>query len=375
MFSINHGYLVVLQCNSRNFDSTLKNVSMKLKKRHIVLLVLLIAVIFAQLISSWGRWYASDFYPVLSWLFTGVSAIVPFSIGDVFVIFSILVIILLPIYSRCKYHMRWRNILLHDVEYLLWVYVWFYIAWGLNYSQPHFMQRAHIQPARYTSALFARFMDRYITDLNNSYIASLSVDREAINCEVPRIYQEISDSLKIHTPQHNYLKPKTMLFSDFISSVGVSGYMGPFFCEFHLNRNLLSVDYPAVYAHEMAHLLGISSEAEANFYAYQVCLRSDNPSVRFSGYFFIMGYVLNNAQMLMTAEQFNRVKRLIRPEIKRLYIYHRYYWQALYSPTLGAVQNWLYELYLRGNKIENGQKNYSQVVGLLISYERYKKLI
>lgn len=348
---------------------------MKLKKRHIVLIVLLITVILAQIIPSWGRWYASDFYPVFSWLFTGISAIIPFSIGDVFVIFSLFVVILMPIYIRYKYHMRWGKILSCDIEYLLWVYIWFYIAWGLNYSQPHFMQRTHIKPVQYTSALFARFVDHYITDLNNSYVASFPVNKENVNREIPLIYSKVSDSLKIHAPQHNYLRPKTMLFSDFISSVGVSGYMGPFFCEFHLNRNLLPIDYPAVYAHEMAHLLGISSEAEANFYAYEVCLRSDNPSVRFSGYFFIMGYVLSNAKILMTTEQFNRVKRLIRPEIKRLYTYHRYYWQALYSPTLGAAQNWLYELYLKGNKIENGQKNYSQVVELLISYERYKKMI
>ena len=53
--------------------------------------------------------------------------------------------------------------------------------------------------------------------------------------------------------------------------VGVTGSMGPFFCEFTLNGDLLPANYPATYAHELAHLLGITSEAEANFYAYQVC--------------------------------------------------------------------------------------------------------
>lgn len=347
---------------------------MKLKKRHITLIILLILVTLTQIISSWGRCYADWFYPHLSWFVTGLSSLIPFSIGDVFITLALIGLIALPIYSHFKGKVGWRKSLLRDGEYLLWIYVWFYIAWGLNYSQPHFLHRAHIQPAAYTPALFNRFVDRYITLLNKSYVATVA-DEDTVSSEVSRIYSQISDSLKVLAPQHSYLRVKTMLFSDFISSVGVSGYMGPFFNEFHLNGNLLPIDYPATYAHEMAHLLGISQEAEANFYAYQVCTRSDNPAIRFSGYYFVLGYVLRNARMVMTDAQFDRVKHLIRPEIKRLYHYHRCYWQALYSPTLGAIQDWLYEMYLKGNKIENGQKNYSQVVGLLISYERYKKMI
>jgi hypothetical protein len=164
-----------------------------------------------------------------------------------------------------------------------------------------------------------------------------------------------------------------MLFSNFISSMGVSGYMGPFFCEFNLNGNILPADYPATYAHEMAHLLGITSEAEANFYAYQVCTRSKDQNMRFSGYFFIMGYVLRNARLVMNDKQFDSLRASIRPEVKRLYNFNHFYWRALYSPVLGTVQDWIYDIYLKGNKIENGQMNYFQVVSLLISYEQSKK--
>lgn len=87
-----------------------------------------------------------------------------------------------------------------------------------------------------------------------------------------------------------------MLFTPFISMVGVTGSMGPFFCEFTLNGDLLPANYPATYAHELAHLLGITSEAEANFYAYQVCTRSQAMGIRFSGYFSVLGHVLGNAK-------------------------------------------------------------------------------
>ena len=155
--------------------------------------------------------------------------------------------------------------------------------------------------------------------------------------------------------------------------VGVTGSMGPFFCEFTLNGDLLPVNYPATYAHELAHLLGITSEAEANFYAYQVCTRSEAMGIRFSGYFSILGHVLGNAQRLLPEEEYTRLFKRIRPEIIELAKNNQAYWAAKYSPVVGAVQDWIYDLYLKGNKIESGRQNYSEVVGLLISYQEWKK--
>ena len=76
-----------------------------------------------------------------------------------------------------------------------------------------------------------------------------------------------------------------MLWSRLMSRVAVTGYMGPFFTEFNLNQELLSVEYPFTYAHELAHRLGIASEAEANLYAYLVTSAAQEPAIRFSGYF------------------------------------------------------------------------------------------
>ena len=44
------------------------------------------------------------------------------------------------------------------------------------------------------------------------------------------------------------------------------------------------------------------------------------------------------------------------------------YWQAKYNRLVGDAQSKVYELYLRGNRVEGGQRSYSQVVGLLIAY-------
>lgn len=258
--------------------------------------------------------------------------------------------------------------MLNDIEYLLWIYVWFYLAWGLNYSQPNFYQRTKIPYTAYTPENFRNFVNDYVDKLNGSYVDVTTINKDLIRRETVRGYNQISDTLGVHHPFHKSPRVKTMLFTPLISMVGVTGSMGPFFCEFTLNGDLLPSQYPATYAHELAHLLGISSEAEANFYAYQVCTRSQARGIRFCGYFSVLGHVLVNARRLMDEEEYKELFNRIRPEIIELAKSNQEYWTEKYSPLIGDIQDWIYDLYLKGNKIQSGRKNYSEVVGLLISY-------
>lgn len=344
-----------------------------LKNRHIVLGVLLLLVWMTQLIPALATVYSQTIYPFISYGLSAISNLFPFAIGDLFIFLSIVGVIVYPIYGRFRKKLPWKRVLLRDGEYLLWIYVWFYLAWGLNYSQKNFYQRTEIPYTAYTPENFKEFVNDYITQLNRSYTPVNSINQDLVREETVRIYNQLSDSLGVHRPPHDYLKAKTMLFTPFISMVGVTGSMGPFFCEFTLNGDLLPANYPATYAHELAHLLGITSEAEAKFYAYQVCTRSQAMDIRFSGYFSVLGHVLGNARRLLSGEEYTQLSERIRPEIIELAKDNQAYWAAKYSPVAGAVQDWIYDLYLKGNKIESGRKNYSEVVGLLISYREWER--
>ncbi len=345
----------------------------RLKHRHIALETVLLAVWLTKLIPAWAAVYSDTIYPLISYGLSAFSNLFPFAIGDLFIFLSIAGVVIYPFYGHFHRKLPWKKVLLHDGEYLLWIYAWFYLAWGLNYSQKNFYQRTRIPYTAYTPEHFKAFVDEYIVQLNLSYTPANSIDRDLTGKETVRLYNLLSDSLRVHRPPHASPQAKTMLFTPFISMVGVTGSMGPFFCEFTLNGDLLPANYPATYAHELAHLLGITSEAEANFYAYQVCTRSTVPAIRFSGYFSILGHVLSNAQRLIPKEEYLQFVQRIRPEIIGLAKDTQAYWTAKYSPVVGAVQDWMYDLYLKGNKIESGRKNYSEVVGLLISYREWEK--
>lgn len=345
----------------------------KLKVRYIVLGALLLLVWATQWIPALGNIYSQTVYPVISYILSSFSNSFPFAIGDLFIFLSIVGIIVYPIYSRIRKKTPWKKLLLRDGEYLLWIYVWFYLAWGLNYSQSNFYRRSGIPYTAYTPENFQSFVDEYIENLNASYTDITSIDEPLVCRESVSGYNQISNLLGVHRPPHERPRVKTMLFTPLISMVGVTGSMGPFFCEFTLNGDLLPPNYPATYAHELAHLLGITSEAEANFYAYQVCTRSQVAGIRFSGYFSVLSHVLGNARRLMSEEEYTQLFNRIRPEIIELARNNQKYWMEKYSPLIGDIQDWIYDLYLKGNKIQSGRKNYSEVIGLLISYEEWKK--
>ncbi|MDE6216197.1 DUF3810 domain-containing protein [Bacteroides sp.] len=346
----------------------------KLKIRHVLLIVCLSTVWATQLLPGWGDIYAQFVYPTVSRLLSSFSRLLPFAVGDLFIFLSIAGLLLYPFYARHhRGKKKWKPILLNEAEYLLWLYAWFYLAWGLNYSQKDFHTRTGIPYTAYTPEVFQRFADSYINRLNASYTDITTIDKPTVCRESVQGYRQISDTLGVHRPPRLSPRAKTMLFTPLTSMVGITGSMGPFFCEFTLNGDLLPSQYPATYAHELAHLLGITSEAEANFYAYQVCTRSPVQAIRFSGYLSILSHVLMNARLLMDEEAYTALTDRIRPEIKTLYLQNRAYWMEKYSPLVGEIQNFIYDLYLKGNRIQNGRKNYSEVIGLLISYEEAKR--
>lgn len=335
--------------------------------RYSVLGALLLVVWLTMLLPTWGATYARSIYPHIAWGLSPFSRWIPFAVGDLFIFLSLVGLIVYPLYRRIRKRPV-RRILSGMLEYLAWLYVWFYLAWGLNYAQPNFYQRTGIPVASYTPEGFHAFLTEYIDRLNASYLPiTAAPEPEMLRREVVKGYNQISSRLGVHRPSYPP-RSKTMLFTPLASLVGVSGSMAPFFCEFTLNGELPPSQYAGTYAHELAHLLGITSEAEANFYAYQVCTRSEVGSIRFCGYFSVLSHLLNSAQSLLSESEFEALLNRIRPEILELARANHHHWMERYSPLIGAVQEWIYDLYLKGNRIESGRKNYSEVVGLLLSY-------
>ena len=327
-------------------------------------------VILCRYQPAWAEGYARIVYPSLSSALCAFSSIFPFSLEEVLVVVCVLWIILFPIVQRRK-GKSWKYIGGRELEMLAWIYVWFYFGWGLNYFRYNIYTRLQTPPVKYEEQKFLDFLHAYTDSLNTTYIPNAELPVETIDKEVKDFYQNLPKEVGLVSPQ-NYQRPKFFTFTPLYSSVGVLGSMGPFFAEAQLNADLLPVQYPFTYAHEFAHLLGVSNEAEANYWAYRACIESANPYLRYSGYMGLFPYVLSNASSLLTKEQFQEWIQTIRPEVKEEYRQKNQYWRERYSDWLGQLQNWAYNLFLKGNNIPSGQKNYTEVIGILLSMESIK---
>ena len=162
--------------------------------------------------------------------------------------------------------------------------------------------------------------------------------------------------------------PKRLLFNGLYSSVGVMGFVGPFFCETQLNNELLPDQFHFVYVHEYSHLLGVSSEDEANFWAYTVCTRSEEPVLKYSGYYGILPYVIANAFRVLPEADYRQFVSSINPEIIADYNAQREYWNSRYSKSLGRLQSAVYDAFLKGNKVSSGTASYLEVIDMIISF-------
>ena len=380
----------------------------RLKWHHWLLLVLLSLITLTKLIPLWGFIYTTRIYPIIGSLLSPISGLFPFALGDLFIALSIVWVFFYPIYE-----IKWRKQLAKRffflaakrgcypkkkvvfgrvAEYLLWVYAWFYIAWGLNYSQPNIYCRTGMKPVEVSEAKFREFAYRYADSINSlseerrvkSEETAFDDQRESqfngmvddglknrVRDAVLKGYNEIGAKEGINAPFNQHPHAKTMLFTPLSSMSGVTGSMGPFFCEFTLNGDIRPHDYPAIYAHEFAHLLGIANEGEANFYSYIVCTASSDKAVKFSGYYHIFFHVLRNVFDILGEKEGEKFLKYIRPEIIQLAKSDRNYWLSKRCKVLDAAQDFIFDLYLRGNHVAEGRKSYSGVVGLILAWESH----
>lgn len=377
----------------------LSNTFNRLRWRHWLLLSLLVLVLAFKWSPYLGYIYTLYIYSTIGRILSSLSGIFPFAIGDIFIALSIAWVILYPLYEivlrkrlarryaflapKGSCYPKTKTVWGRVAEYLLWIYVWFYMAWGLNYSQPNIYQRTGMMPAKVSEKVFREFAYRYADSLNSlSEKTAFDAQRESqfngivddglknrVRDAVLKGYSEIGVKEGINPSFKPHPHVKTMVFTPLSSMAGVTGSMAPFFCEFTLNGDIRPHDYPAIYAHEYAHFLGIAHEGEANFYSYLACTSSTDKAVKFSGYYHIFFHVLRNVIDVLGEKEGEKFLKHIRPEIIRLAKDDRHYWLSKRSKVLDAAQDFVFDLYLKGNNVSEGRKSYSGVVALILAWE------
>lgn len=322
--------------------------------------------------------YAIKVYPALSCMLSWLSSFTNYNLQE-FVIPAIIIAALAIVVLTIKRRWSFVRCLRYEATIVLWTYLWFYIGWCTNYTRSSLYERTSTEYAAYDEARFLGFTQQFTEEINKAWIP-VPADADMVDSiysltllekEVKAFYASVPVRYGLATPR-SWQHPKRIIGNRFYSYVGVLGYMAPLFSESCLNADILPFDYPFIYAHEYAHILGVSNEAEANWWAFHACSSSGNPKVRYSAYKGILQHVLINARGLLSEQQFTSLLSSLRPEVLEDMTNTNKHWKALRSPTLDNLQSKIYDAFLKNNAVEAGLQNYTQVVGLLINikYER-----
>ena len=331
----------------------------------LLLLILLALVIWCMRSAPAADFYAAHVYPAISSGLSRVASFVGVSLMEITVV--LLVIAFIAIIVRAvRHHTGFFKCLWKEIKLLAWAFVWFYAAWGLNYYRSDIFTRTESVSTPYEEAEFHEFLDEFAEQLNGNWCAIPQIDADAVEQHVKAWYATLPAEVGLCRPKA-WQHPKRTIFNRIYSAVGVLGYIGPFFDEMHINRDVRPLEYPFIFAHEYSHVLGVSNEAEANFWAFENCRHSTAQEFRYSAWFMLLTHTAGNIRSLLGDEAFEAWLGTLRPEIHADLEASRAYWRDLRWPWLAKLQNRVYNVFLRSNRIADGTKNYGQALRLVLT--------
>lgn len=315
--------------------------------------------------------YSRQLYKYIAYLKGSVFGILPFSIGDLLYTFiSLVTIVLLIQIFRNIWQRKWlvmRKKLVYFYVFLIGVWVYFDLSWGLNYYRLPIMTYLGIHKSEIVVSNYKKLISKYITITNSLKGETNPAEWQTIKADI-----EIAAYIQQDNRWNDYLakgtlKVKHPFSSELISHMLVAGYYNPFSHESQVLSNLPLTSYPYTVAHELTHKMGVGFEDECNFMAFLYLKDTNNSWYRYSAYLSITKYLLRDlAEIDPTSfdELKNELSEAVMIDINK----EQEHWEK-YISLSSNISNVLYNFYLKGNNQPEGLNRYSQVSQLVYNWE------
>jgi hypothetical protein len=313
------------------------------------------------------RYYADWWYPGMQAALTRWSNISAFSLFDPLVL--LLALMVGVVCSRAAAR-SWRlrsvrpmaKAVAATIVTSSCVYLWFAVAWGLNYAREPLESAIGYSPSRVTPAALRALAERVVLAVNGTHAAAHSAGFPGQGETPPALVNALHRvEQRLGRPRTTVPgRPKKTLLAPFFRMSGVDGMHAPFLLETLLNPALTPPERPAVLAHEWAHLSGYAPEDDASFVGLLAALQADAPS-RYSAW---LRLVDDAVSQLPRDEQRAYLARLDPgPQADRQAIRER----LMARVDVVAEVSWrTYDHYLKSQGVSEGVQSYSRVVQLLL---------
>jgi Zn-dependent protease with chaperone function len=243
------------------------------------------------------------------------------------------------------------------------LYLWFALAWGLNYARAPLEGAIGYDATRVTPAALRALAERATSEVNRLYPAAHAAgfpESGEVPAVLVRALHDVERRLGRPTPTTPG-RPKPTLLAPFFRAAGVDGMHAPFLLETLVNPALTPPERPAVLAHEWAHLAGYAPEADASFVGLLAAVRADAAS-QYSAWLSLFDHAVGQlpageqrASVALLAPGPTADRRAIAVRLDdRVAVIARASWDT-------------YDQYLKAQGVEEGVASYSRVVELLLA--------
>ncbi|MFN0109887.1 MAG: DUF3810 domain-containing protein [Blastocatellia bacterium] len=320
------------------------------------------------------------YYYLARWL-SAVNKFVPMPIGELLVIGIVLWYLGFTLWYVGRAFRRETSII--DVAKVLvvqlaWLFTFAFAAflgmWGLNYQRQPIEERMNLElraEGREETIAVGR---RIIDGINRNYSTREAVTATGTSVktvETPKLFQAIENAFQLENSlgaasQGGFSNPKPLMFSRAATWLDIRAVYVPYTGEATFNEKLLDCDLPFAIAHAKAHQRGFAREDEANFIAFIVCIKSNEPYIRYSGY--LHGLKVLDFLAKSDVQDTQDLKAQIAPGPAADVRAREAFGRATKSSTLASVSDSVINVYLRANRIRGGLKNFSEDTPLIVNY-------
>jgi len=336
----------------------------------ILIVVAALAAAFVPLPPAWvERAYSRGIYLAWQRVATSFSNVVPIALFDI--VIGGLVVGLVAWWCRTFYREGrrrvWRTfgrLAALTLVVVAAVYLWFALAWGLNYRRPPLTAQLAFDQSRVTRDSLVALANRAIVRTNALYGSGRDPAWTRHDAQARLGHAFARAQRQLHLPALAVpARPKPTIFGWYFRLAAIDAMTDPFFLEILINPDVLPVELPSVIAHEWAHLAGYADEGDANFVGWLTCLAGEG-SAQYSAWLFLASQAygeLRPADRRRLAAKFAAGPRADLEAIQaRL---------ARARPVVRTAAREVYDSYLRAHDVAGGVESYGRVLDLILGTE------
>lgn len=346
-----------------------------------------VLLIVLAILIKWMSWYPTwvennyslGIYPFIAKLQRFLFGWFPFSIGDIFYAFLIIIILLKTfLFFKALFRKKvTRKYFITGLQqiifFFLLIYVLFNLLWGLNYDRQGIAYQLKLDVKRYSLADLDTLATMIESRVNEYAALATEAQRDSFD-KKKRLFSSSVEAYKYTAEVYSFLRypPRSIkpsLYSYLGNYLGFQGYYNPFSGEGQVNTTVPRFLEPFVTTHEMAHQLGYGKENEANFVGYLACRYYPSNAFRYSVYFDMYNYAVSEIYRRDTALAKSFQEKLHPQVLADIKEYRDFY--SRYKNPVEPIIMWAYGKFLKANNQPAGKRSYNEVVAWLIAY--YKK--